>query len=760
LMGQLLGLAVPDNELTASLDAQLRKQRLFDITLTLLRHQARQSPLFLIVFEDVQWIDAISLEMLNYVARNIAHHRILLVALHRPTVELAQWKQYDYYHQIELTDLTAQDALELVKLKLGMRAVPAPLQAQVLRGETQVNPFFVEEVINSLIDQGYLVPREQGEGYVLTGDLSRVEIPDSVHALVMSRIDRLDESSRLTIKVASVVGRTFRYQTLQKTYPVQILPRRLRENLDKLDRLDLTPLAKPAPDWEYVFKQIMTQDVAYESLLYAHRRELHHRLGEYLEQAYHDNLEEYYELLAHHYFQSGDQEKSWVYLVKAGDKARDQYANDAAIVHYYQALSLDVHQVEKWPVYESLGDIYHLIGQYERALEHYQEALDHHPPTAVQVAEIWRKTAKTWELQGQYDGAMRYLDLIRATLGAEKSAEMARVYNDMGWIAMLRGDYDKALQLCDQGLDTAEHLADDEKSHLVKDELQHTLGTVYLRTGAYDQAISHFQKCIEIREKSGNIYGMGRSYLNLAVAYWSQSDYEPAARYIRESLDIFRKIGYAHATAMCYNNLGAIHYTLGDYAHAVEQYEKSLEIRKEIGDVQGIAAVYTNLGEAQHRLENRPQAIQHLQEAVRLSTEIGDRPILADAHKSLAEVEMERGNLDEALGHCQRSLEIAQEIGNREYEGIAYRVLGQIHRAAGHPQAIQCLQNSVEILSATGNKLELGRSHYELGLTLSSTDAQKSQEQLQQAVQIFEALGVQAELEKAQAALDKDMRIH
>ncbi|MDY7076667.1 MAG: adenylate/guanylate cyclase domain-containing protein, partial [Chloroflexota bacterium] len=109
LMGQLLGLPVPDNELTATLDAQLRKQRTFDITLTLLRHQAQQVPLFLAVFEDVHWVDAISLELLNHVARNIADHRILLVALHRPIIKLTEWDRYDYYHQIELTDLLDGD---------------------------------------------------------------------------------------------------------------------------------------------------------------------------------------------------------------------------------------------------------------------------------------------------------------------------------------------------------------------------------------------------------------------------------------------------------------------------------------------------------------------------------------------------------------------------------------------------------------------------------------------------------------------------
>jgi predicted ATPase len=757
LMGQLLGLPVPDNQLTASLDAQLRKQRTFDITLTLLRHQAQQAPLFLIVIEDVHWIDAISLELLNYVARNIAGHRILLVALYRPTIELAEWKRYGYYNHIELGDLSAKDALQLVAFKLGMAQVPVPLRERVLRGEERINPFFVEELINSLVDREYLVPQREGKGYELVGDLSQVDIPDSVQALVMSRIDRLDESSKLTVKVASVIGRTFKYRPLQGIYPVEVPSERLRGNLDKLSRLDLTPLDVPEPELEYIFKHVTTQEVAYESLLYAHRRELHHGMGEYLERTYADSLGEYYELLAHHYYQSGDQEKSWHYLVGAGDKAREKYANESAIAHYNHALAMESDRDDTYIAHESLGDVYRLIGQYEDALKSYQEALDHHPPAVALVAEIRRKIAKTWELQGRYDKAMQYLDLARTALGeGQETPEMARIYSDMGWIAMRRGDYEKALQLCAQGLDIADSLSSgkDEKSHQVQARLQHTLGTTYLRMGDYPQAITHFQTCIETQENIGDLYDLGRSYNNLAVVYWSQSNYDLAVQYIYESLRISQKIGYTYATAMYYNNLGGTYYVLGDYPRAIEHYERSLEIRREIGDLLGIADTCNNLGEVHHSLGNHQQALYYLEEAVNLFTEIDDNTALIGAYELLAKVELELNDTDEALEYCHLSLELAQEISNREYEGIAYRVLGQIHRAAGRPEeARQYLQSSVETLLTVGNKLELGKSYYELGIALSAMGVEDGRAQLQRAVQIFEELGVEGELEKARTAL-------
>ena len=164
------------------------------------------------------------------------------------------------------------DALELVRLRLGMEEIPAPLRERILHGEERVNPFFTEELINSLIDRGYLVQESASAPYHLVGDLSQVEVPDSVQALVMSRIDRLDERCKLTVKVASVIGKVFRYRPLHWIYPVEIAAERLQHNLNKLNRLNMTIAESQEPDLTYTFKNITIQEVAYESLLYAYRR--------------------------------------------------------------------------------------------------------------------------------------------------------------------------------------------------------------------------------------------------------------------------------------------------------------------------------------------------------------------------------------------------------------------------------------------------------------------------------------------------------
>jgi tetratricopeptide (TPR) repeat protein len=319
---------------------------------------------------------------------------------------------------------------------------------------------------------------------------------------------------------------------------------------------------------------------------------------------------------------------------------------------------------------------------------------------------------------------------------------------------MRQRDYEGAFRAVAEGLSVAERLPSEDSGRRVTARLQHTLGSIYWRTGDYAQAIAHFQACIEMQERIGDLYRLSRSYNNLAVVYWSQSEYDLAAEYTRKSLEIHEKIGNLYGRAMCINNLGVFAYTLGDYPRAVAHYRRSLEIRKEIGDARGLADTYSNLGEVLHTLEKEEQALQYLEEAARLSTELDDKVGLIDTYRLLAEVALALHGVDQALEYARLSLLAAQETGNPEYEGVACRVMGHVHRATGRlTQSRQWLEDSVETLTTVGNRLELGRSTCELGRTLSAMGLEEGQERLRQAETIFEELGLEEELAKVRATL-------
>jgi class 3 adenylate cyclase/tetratricopeptide (TPR) repeat protein len=754
LMGQFLDLSVEETPLIASLNGEHRKQRTFDIALQLLQHRARQEGPLVVIFEDLHWADAISLEMLDYVARNVGRVPILLIGVHRPTLQLDAWSRFPYYYRIDLDDLPAEEALALAKGKLGLERLPTELQSVILRDEQRVNPFYVEEVLNTLIDRGYLLP-ENG-GYVLKGDLSAIEIPGSVQSLVMSRIDRLDESSKLAVRVASVIGRTFKQSTLQAVYPVPVSRDDLHQHLERLSSLDLTLLDNPKPEWEYIFKHRITQEVAYESLLYTHRRDLHRRVAEYLERAYADHPEESYEILAYHYVESGDQDKSYVYLVKAGEKARAQYANEAAVTRLEEALALQVEDTGGWKVHSTLADVYRLMGHYDKALDHYGAALRHPGLSPSQEVELNRRIARTWATQGRYDDAMLQLARIEDTLDFDMDAEaLARVYNDMAWIARQRGEYDAALLHCLDGIDQLESCASSDVIRALRSELEQNLGTIYGRMGRYEESITHFQRCISEARARGDLYELASSILNLAVFYWRQGDFDLATSNLEESLDLFRQVGSAQGTAMCHNNLGVLYYTQRKYEKAIEQYQQSLKIRERIGDQQGIADTHTNLGEVYHALKKWNEAMTYLEAAAEKLEVLGVRNWnLIDTYKLLAEVSLALDNVSEALDYAKRSLQFARASNNAEYEAVTTRVIGRIYRHAGAlAQSRRYLDRSLRKLEGSANRLELAKTRLEMGLTLRAMDQPRAKEEIQQAAELFEALELSAEYEQVMSIL-------
>ena len=167
-----------------------------------------------------------------------------------------------------------------------------------------------------------------------------LELPDSLHRLVLARLDQLSEAEQATVKVASVIGRVFRAQWRRGSYPEIGSPEDVIGHLDHLDALGLTPLRSTVPEAEYGFKHAIIQEAAYISLSFGMRQTLHEAVGAFVERAYAGRLDQYVELLAHHYGRSRNQDKQRIWFRAAGDAAKAGYANEAAVEHFQRLLPL------------------------------------------------------------------------------------------------------------------------------------------------------------------------------------------------------------------------------------------------------------------------------------------------------------------------------------------------------------------------------------------------------------------------------------
>ncbi len=319
LLGAVLNLLLPENEFTSALDPKDRKSALEILLEDCLKSAVRETPL-LIVLEDLHWIDPLSHDLLETLARVSENLPICFVLGYRPPdimrLQEQRVEKFPHFTRVELQDLPASGVERLIRAQLAhlfperTGALSKALVEELIL-KSQGNPFFIEELINYLHDRG-LNPYDPHA-------LQELELPASLQTLILSRIDQLTEPQRVTLKVASVIGRVFLFSWLHGYYPSLGEESTVKGLLSELSKLDLTPLDTPDPELAYLFKHIVTQEVACESLSYTTRAHLHELLARFLEETYSVNPP--IELLTHHYSQSNNLTKKREYLHRSGDAA-------------------------------------------------------------------------------------------------------------------------------------------------------------------------------------------------------------------------------------------------------------------------------------------------------------------------------------------------------------------------------------------------------------------------------------------------------
>ncbi|MBN1147360.1 MAG: AAA family ATPase, partial [Anaerolineales bacterium] len=380
LLGDLLGLGIPDTPETAVYDAQERQRALFELVGDLLTHLSQQQPL-LILLEDCHWADRASLALVEALsACGLDHSRLLLALTHWPADELGEVSMpgldgLGAVLRLELGELDDESALQMLTTRLG--GEPSPDLWRLIQERAQGNPLFLEELAEEIRETNWL--QMQAGRWVLAGDeRSVLRLPDTIQGVVLARLDRLDEPSKLTLKVASVVGATFEEFIVQQVHPASPEHVALLQQLLALEKRELSRLILPEPRRTYRFWHNIIQEVAYDTLLFSQRRRLHQAVAEWIETNNRAELTSYFPLLAYHYLRAGVNDKAIEYLLKSGDLARRLYAHQEAIQHYERALDLLQEQGEqayglRARTLMKLALTYHTAFDFARARQAYEE---------------------------------------------------------------------------------------------------------------------------------------------------------------------------------------------------------------------------------------------------------------------------------------------------------------------------------------------------------------------------------------------------
>jgi predicted ATPase/class 3 adenylate cyclase len=346
----------------------------------------QQTPLVL-VFEDLHWADTSSIELMKSIFRLAETHRILFINVFRPghketserVVETVKERLRVYYVEIVLRPLDESKSETLITNMLNIGEIHHALIGEITR-RTGGNPFFMEEVVRSLIDQRAIILKNRT--FQVTKKLGAVAIPNTVNDVLMARIDRLEDESHKLIKIASVIGRNFFYRILSE---VAVTVEDMEGKLSYLKQAEFIRERKRMGEVEFLFKHALTQEAAYESILPRKRKELHLKVANSIEKVFSQRLHEFYGMLAYHYSKAEDLEKTEEYLIKAGEEALKSSASNEALHYYQEALSLylKMHGEAADPakiamLEKNIALALHNRALYAESVEHFNKAINYY----------------------------------------------------------------------------------------------------------------------------------------------------------------------------------------------------------------------------------------------------------------------------------------------------------------------------------------------------------------------------------------------
>ncbi|MCD4730323.1 MAG: hypothetical protein K8R74_06975, partial [Bacteroidales bacterium] len=294
----------------------------------------------IILIEDLHWADTSSITFLESLFKLVKKNQILFINVFRPghketgdfIQEFLNENLQEDHITIKINPLIETESRKLIGNLLHNSSLPSEVCEMIIR-KTEGNPFFIEEVIRSFIDDGII--EIKGNEFFITEKIHQANIPENINEVILSRVDKLDEKTKDLLKTASVIGRNFYYKVLEEAADTI---GELDDRIEYLKDVQLIGESKQKEEIEFLFKHALAQQATYESIIQNTKKELHQKIARSIEKVFTENLHEHYGSLAYHYGKAENTEKTEEYLIKAGDEAMESGASTEAIGFFNKAL--------------------------------------------------------------------------------------------------------------------------------------------------------------------------------------------------------------------------------------------------------------------------------------------------------------------------------------------------------------------------------------------------------------------------------------
>ena len=672
-------------------------KRMIDATRGFLCGLAVESSL-VIIFDDLHWSDEASLHLLTNVVDLSETQRIMFICMARPDTSAVGWdslnnmkgKLGSSFYSVELAPLQEDQTETLLNNLLGITHLPQSIQDLII-SKAEGNPFFVEEMIRSLIETKQIV-QENGHWKAL-GDIAKISLPNTLRGVLSARVDRLAETPKHVLQNAAVIGRLFDLRILRRLTG-------LNGGLDpQIQYLQDVSLIESLLE-EYAFRHVLIQEATYESILIKKRAELHRQIGEALEEIHANRIEEFAPLIAHHFYSASD-ERSLKYDIIAGEKSARLYANAEAATHFSRALEVakraNAENDILASIYSQLGSVYELSGQYDRALETYKD---------MQSASIKRK-ARSMELKSLMAHATIY-----STLTPLHNPELGETN-------------------LKQALDLADKLGDVP----TQAKLRWNLMLNFLFSDRLREALEHCEPAITLARQVGDLDQLAFALNDAGRVYQSVGAYEKAFEAFDEANELWTQRGNQ---VMLADNLGAssiTNYFAGNYDKALLLADKAWEISKETDNYWGqsysrVIPTYIYLDRGLPDL-----VVRYATECIEAGEKGGLIASIVVIPVELAWLHGLYGETGRGIDLAERALEIAIEK-MPDWKSLALGVMIRLHILIGNLDAAEKIINSEQLSPI----LSVVRSRYLAMITLATIELELARNNFQTALSLSDEL--------------------
>jgi class 3 adenylate cyclase/tetratricopeptide (TPR) repeat protein len=717
------------------MDPQLRRGEIFDALRRMAVRAAEVHPQ-VVVYEDVHWMDQATEESLVFAADSIPNSRILQILSYRPGYQHPLGER-SYHTRIALDNLSTADSAEMTKAILATEQLPDELHRLIVR-KAEGNPFFVEEVVKSLHEVGAL--RRDNGRYVLAKRLDEIFIPDTIQDVIMARIDRLAESPKKTLQLASVIGREFTRRLVDRLAEIH---ERTEEFLRDLKAIELIYEKSLFPELAYMFKHALTHEVAYNSLLVQRRKELHRLVGVAIQELYADRLAEHFEVLGHHFLKAEQWAEAFDYLLKAAEKASKGFAIREAVALYDQALeaagrladAVDIKTL--MAIHQARVSLYFILSDFVSSRAEAERLLTLARRAGERVNEggalVGMAHASLWA--HDFDHA---LDYSRQAIEVASTADAKSVLAGSHFITGFVYGVTARLDRVGQELERALTMSRESRDVLHESFSLCFIGLVTNWAGNYQEASRLVSEGLRIARENNLLAPLLYGLFMQGVTLTGKGDYDAALATLEEGLALSEKVGMEVQCHRMLNCLGWLHMECGDLDRAIDLNRQGAEGARKRGDPETIANAEINLGDIFLAKGDLPLANELLDGVHNLvknpaTSEWMKWRYSTHLFASLGDLWLARGDYAKAREFCDHCLDLAARTQSKKNLVKAWRLKGEIAQARRQwNEADNSFRQALTIAQAIGNPTQLWKSHLALGRLHADT---KKSELAQQAYQ-------------------------